>query len=315
MVGVLWSGDRLLTSNDQNTSFGPNCLLRKWELKQLSVRKRAEAAAVERLGSLKGHTIFRSERPGYTKRPIDNLVPGVRRRDFWEDLQGGDGSELADSLQTQAKFCAAYSSSALAVNTFGPFRHTPGHLVLAGHSAFSQSQFERRCPTGLRGIPPNLDFVAAGDESLVAVESKFLETLQPKKALFSRSYDSVIQTQAEPAWQNMYKALVVDPTRFIHLDAAQLVKHYLGIRNTFRTLHVAQVLLYLYWEPTNAEEIPDFMLHRREVAFFSSEIEDSEIQFLALSYHRLWKDWEKAAGWEGMLAHVDSLRQRYGFGI
>ena len=149
----------------------------------------------------------------------------------------------------------------------------------------------------------------------MAVESKFLETLQPKKALFKTSYDSVIQAQTEPAWQNIYKSLVDDPTKFIHLDAAQLVKHYLGIRNTFRDCRVAQVLLYLFWEPTNAEKISEFESHRYEVTLFSREVEESEIRFVALSYPQLWQDWSKVSGWGGMLAHIDALRQRYELNI
>jgi len=171
---------------------------------ETSVRKRSEAAVAQRLRSIKGETIFRSKPPGYTRSAEENLIAGVTREDFWEDLEEGDGSELSDSPRDPAKFCAAYSSSALVVNTFGPFRHSPGHLALAGYSDFTKSQFERKCPTGLRGIPPNLDYLAAGPNILVAVESKFLETLRPMKAFFKESYNSVIQTQAEPAWQNTY---------------------------------------------------------------------------------------------------------------
>jgi len=280
-------------------------------LLETSVRKRAEAAVAHRLLSIKGNNIFRNQPPGYTLSLVENLVPGVRTEDFWEDLEHGDGSELSDSPKAPAKFCAAYSSSALVVNTFGPFRHYANHLALAGNSDFGETQFERKCPTGLRGIAPNLDFFAIGPNSVVAVESKFLETLRPKKAFFKESYNSVIQTQAEPAWQGMYTALLDNPTRFIHLDAAQLVKHYLGIRYTFRDCRVPQVLLYLYWEPTNAEDIPEFEKHRQELKLFSREVEESEFRFAALSYSELWQYWTKGSRWGGMLAHIDALKQRY----
>jgi hypothetical protein len=237
------------------------------------------------------------------------------REDFWDDLKEGDGSELSDSPHAPAKFCAAYSSSALVVNTFGPFRRLPDHLTLAGYTDFRKSQFERKCPTGLRGIPPNLDFLAAGPNTIVAVESKFLEPLRPTKALFKESYNSLIQTQAEPAWQTAYRELLVDPTKFTQLDAAQLVKHYLGIRNTFRDCGVAQVLLYLFWEPTNAEEILEFREHRNEVALFSRAVEESEMRFVALSYSQLWQNWATGSGWDGMLAHIEELRLRYELNI
>ena len=276
-----------------------------------SVRERAEAAVAQRLFSLKGKKIFRSKWPFHTKLPEDNLVTGVTRKDFWDDLKKGNGKELLDSPQAPAKFCAAYSSSALAVNTFGPFRHSPGNLVLAGHGDFSKSQFEQKCPTPLGWPPPNLDFLVDGPKIIVAVESKFLEPLVRPKPKFAERYNSVIRNLAEPAWQGMYQSLLDKPTQFSHLDAAQLVKHYLGIRHTFRDSPVAKVLVYLFWEPTNAEDIPESVKHRQEVELFLREVEESEIRFVDLSYRELWQYWSEASGWEGMSAHIEALRQRY----
>lgn len=282
---------------------------------ETSVRKRAEAAVAQRLRSLKGKKIFRCDWPCHTRLPEDNLVTGVTREDFWEDLENGNGNELLDSSRAPAKFCAAYSSSAMVVNTFGPFRHSPGNFVLAGHRDFSKSQFERKCPTPLRGIPPNLDFLVTGPKIIVAVESKFLETLGPMKAQFAKSYNSLIQKEAEPSWRAAYEALLVDPAKFNHLDAAQLVKHYLGIRNTFRDCRGVKVLVYLFWEPTNAEDIPEFVKHRQEVKLFSREVEESEIRFVALSYPQIWQHWSNVSAWGGMIAHIDALRQRYELSI
>ena len=280
-----------------------------------SIRERAEVAVAQRLLSIKGKAIFRSKPPGYTRLPEDNLVPGVTREDFWDDLTEGDGNELLESLRTPAKFCAAYSSSALVVNTFGPFRHSPGNLVLAGHGDFSKSRFEQKCPTPLGWPPPNLDFLVDGPKIIVAVESKFLEPLVRPKPKFAERYNSVIRNLAEPAWQGMYQSLLDEPTRFSHLDAAQLVKHYLGIRHTFRYSPVAKVLVYLFWEPTNAEDIPESVKHRQEVELFSRAVEESEIRFVDLSYRELWQYWSETSDWEGMSAHIEALRQRYELSI
>ena len=150
----------------------------------------------------------------------------------------------------------------------------------------------------------------------MAVESKFLETLRPtKEAEFKESYNQVIQTKAEPVWQDTYKALLVDPKKFIHLDAAQLVKHYLGIRNTFQDRRVTKVLVYLFWEPTNADDLPEFREHRREVELFSRAVEGSEIRFVALSYSQLWQNWSTESGWDDMLAHIEALTLRYELSI
>jgi hypothetical protein len=75
---------------------------------------------------------FRLTRPntvisekGYANSIDDNLLPGVSRAQFEADLRKGDGNELA------AKFLAAYSSSALAVNCFAPFKIEKGDAHFA----------------------------------------------------------------------------------------------------------------------------------------------------------------------------------------
>ncbi len=80
---------------------------------ETSVRKRAEAAVAQRIRSIKGTTIFRSEWPSHTRLPEDNLVAGVTREDFWDDLKEGDGNELSDSHQAPAKFCALRPAESL----------------------------------------------------------------------------------------------------------------------------------------------------------------------------------------------------------
>src|SRR5450759_1463439 len=59
---------------------------------------------------------------GYVSEASRNLIDGVHLNDFEADLRQGDGNEL------EGKFRAAHSSSALAVNTFAPFRTRPDKL-------------------------------------------------------------------------------------------------------------------------------------------------------------------------------------------
>lgn len=86
---------------------------------------------------------------GYVGSFTDNLLPLVSPADFEADLRAGDGNEL------ETKFCAAHSSSALAVNCFAPFRTRIDDLTLPFAGAFSKLEFERKCPTGLQGAPPS----------------------------------------------------------------------------------------------------------------------------------------------------------------
>ena len=280
-----------------------------------SLRARAKKKADERLAAINDHSIFRDSHEAYTKLPEQNLIPGVEKNDFWTDLGAGAGNELVDGRRDPAKFCAAFSSSALAVNAFGPFRHRPNHLELLGHSGFADTQFEKPLPTGLRGTDPHLDFFAVDAAAIVCVESKFLEILWPKEAKFADSYAAVIESLAESGWTGVYKELKRGPRLFKYLDAAQLVKHYLGMRNTLGSVKAEQALLYVYWAPTNASDIEEYRRHREEVAQFTYAVRNSQIQFVARSYRELWDEWKEASNWTGMEAHLSNLEQRYSFSI
>jgi hypothetical protein len=82
---------------------------------------------------------------GYVGAASQNLIEGVRLEDFEVDLLQGDGNEL------KGKFRAAHSSSALAVNTFAPFKTHLDALRLPGGSGFDYLHFEQKCPHGLLG--------------------------------------------------------------------------------------------------------------------------------------------------------------------
>jgi hypothetical protein len=66
------------------------------------------------------------DKKGYVSDASQNLIEGVHLSDFEADLRQGDGNEL------EGKFRAAHSSSALAVNTFAPFKAKPAELRLLG---------------------------------------------------------------------------------------------------------------------------------------------------------------------------------------
>lgn len=74
------------------------------------------------------------------------------------------------------------------------------------------------------------------------------------------------------------------------LDSYQLVKHFLGLRNTYPD-H-ALTLVYLYWEPTNADNEPVFLAHRDEVERFATLVAgDETCRFVHASYLELWRAW------------------------
>jgi hypothetical protein len=189
---------------------------------------------------------------GYVSEAGQNLIEGVRLVDFEADLRQGDGNEM------EGKFRAAHSSSALAVNTFAPFKSDPAALRLPGGGGFASLSFERKCPHGLAGRrSPNLDIVAVGPSGVVAVESKCLEPLTPHVANFAPAYEAEIRDgRRASAWFREMLRLVEEPRAYRWLDAAQLVKHAFGVAYTFSDLPMT--LLYIFWEPSNPEAHPIF---------------------------------------------------------
>jgi hypothetical protein len=241
---------------------------------------------------------------GYVKWPIENLIPGVELNDFEADLRGGSGDEL------RIKFCAVHSSAALAVNSFTYFKKCPQHLYLLGRTGFSKPIFERQCPTGLGGTPPNLDIWLESPTEVVAIESKFLEYFTQKEAKYAASYKREA-VDSEDCWWDLLKQSKTKGKQY--LDEAQLVKHYLGLRNFMGEQNVKQnvkkvTLLYLFWEPRNADSIDACKRHREEVEAIKDKVSGSQIQFEWTTYSRLWNEWNQIPQ---MTTHVANLRARY----
>ena len=140
--------------------------VRKYALQALQDALKASSAKVD------------LDEKGYTDSVSDNLLPSVAVADFEADLRQGSGDELTGKIR------AAHSSTALAVNCFAPFRRSPSHLHLCGTEGFTSLHFEKKCPTGLRGTPPNLDVLASRSDRVVAIESKCTEYLSPTAARF-----------------------------------------------------------------------------------------------------------------------------------
>ncbi len=200
---------------------------------------------------------------GYVPTICDNLVPTVSLDDFYCDLERGNGNEL------KSKFKALYSSSALGVNFFGFFKRNRDMFSLAGESNFTGAQLEKKLPTGLKGTAPNLDFYLENKNSIIGIESKFLELLKPKKPKFSASYSTEFLTKLDkglPKIVNHFRENSIPAL----LDTAQLLKHSIGLLNN-KGKRSAK-LIYVYWEPLNADHFPIYTQHKVELEDFSERV-------------------------------------------
>lgn len=265
---------------------------------------RSRSLAALREAFIRQSPEIRLDANGYTDNFRDTLLTRVSTEDFEADLSAGDGNEL------QTKFRVIHSSSGLAVNCFAPFRRQIADLSLKPGEAFDVLQFERKCPTGLRGgRSPNLDVLFSGPAGIVGVESKLSEYLSWHSARFSPAYEQQIRDDRRDSgyFREMVR-LMAEPDSYVLLDAAQLIKHAFGLAHTFKDRRTS--LLYLYWEPANPEDNPAFAAHRAEIAEFAERVAGATPSFSAMSYPEFWSELE-IAGPTWVQAHLAELRQRY----
>jgi hypothetical protein len=178
---------------------------------------------------------------------------------------------------------------------------------------FGIPTFEKQCRTGVPGskAPANLDVFLESDSATLAIESKFTEHLTPKRARFSNSYQKESLPHVEDQWwEALARSRAAKPQ---HLDVAQLIKHYLGLRyEGLPGSSKSVTLLYLFWEPSNAADFEAFAIHRREIAAFEQQVLGSSVRFMAMSYPDLWAEW---SGEPSLVTHLANLRHRYGVSI
>lgn len=243
---------------------------------------------------------LKHDQKGYLAKPEMNLLPGVKPEMIKNDYENGKGHEWG------RKFRAIHSSAALAANTFGRWKSESARLMFAGQTGFDKLKLEAKCPTGLGGTPPHLDVLLASTDTVIGIESKLLEPLSLTKPEFSASYSRERLPLCEDSWWTLLENMRQRPTS--RLDAAQLIKHYLGLRHSYPGLNNV-LLVYLFWKPLNANEFDEYKRHAEELEAFQRAIQHSnKVKFMALDYLQLWDEWEKD---RNMAEHAKLLKDRY----
>jgi hypothetical protein len=213
-------------------------------------------------------------RQAYTQTLEDNLFEPLSAEARTE-FAAGDGSELGKGGEKPGKMQAVHSSSALSCNLFHYWRRVKRLDIIAkacGLPAphFDTLAFERHFPIDPRfRYAPNLDAVfsrSSGPVNLAAIECKFCEAFstRPHAGMKEKYLDGGVDDllKSMPRVWKLAKELSPDNSRYQHLDAAQLVKHLLGLKRYSQT---AWVLLYLYYDvpgpagSKHAEEVRDFV--------------------------------------------------------
>jgi hypothetical protein len=227
----------------------------------------------------------------------DLFIKGVAERDLPVSLG-------------RARLHTPHSGMALAINSFFPWRRASEQLELAKRGGFDAIQFDVRCPTGLRGTPPHLDLLALRDDHAVAVTVRSVEYLTRRRASLATSYDDLLaDTPGMAPWRAHLSAWREGDAVYQHVDLAALIKYATALGQTFpdRT----STLLYLYWEPLDADAYDAFRHHQRELEALTGAVQGARVDFAAQSFGRLWQDWAERSSPIWLADHVARLRRRY----
>lgn len=240
---------------------------------------------------------FEFDAAGYTLALDDNLVVPLSE-DTRAEFAVGDGGELGGD-GTRGKMQALHSSSALACNVFEHWRHrdrAPLAEALATGKGISSVRFEQKFATGLRGNKPNLDVVLGlSDDSIVAIESKFLEPYgSPHASGFKPKYfedpAGEWSRRGLSACQAVAEAIQQGDISFRWLNAEQLLKHALGLANSGG--HLA--LWYAWFDPGS----PEGREHAGEADTFAELVREDGIGFRSITYQHLFERLRETCGSE-----------------
>lgn len=231
----------------------------------------------------------------------DLLIPTARLPDDQRDI-------LPDRPRTPVD-----DSLALTANCFLPWIRNPAGLELGQLGGFQGLRFAARCPTGIRGTPPQTDLLLIGSNRVTGLVTRVTEHLTAPKTKIAEGYDQPMPEPHLAAWHELLLELRRTPQIFRLLDAVALAKHAIGLSRTFPGQ--ATVLVYLFWEPSDARAHPVFAAHRAEVELLRRRVEASGVPMLPMSLRDLWDRWRSDQAGPALRDHVTALEARYNVAI
>jgi len=200
----------------------------------------------------------------------------------------------------------------MAVNFLAPFSARGGLLGLGPGALVFERELRVR---GVRSrVGPTLDAVLQAEEGAVAVEVKTAEPWRkPPRREISSQYDAVAES-VSGGTIDAVRAVRSGRTDYQCLDAAQLLKHLLGIHSAVRdeALHGPVRLVVLYWRPTRAGE-HEAMFDRFELELddFAERVRDQPVAVSGISTRDLLAHWSDRDSAAWLREHAQALRARY----
>jgi hypothetical protein len=242
------------------------------------------------------------------------FLPGIPVSHVLGRLAKAGGKEIESG-----KFSSPESSAALAVNCFGWFFERPEQLPpllgleTAGVPELVDVEFCARFPWS-GGRHPWLDAIVQTPRMLIGIESKRFEPFRDAKLVsLSDAYDRPVWGGNMNSYERMRDRLRSGEERFVHLDAAQLVKHAFGLVTEGVRRHRTPALFYLFAEPATRNGhaiVPDDLArHRNEIIRFAEAVAGDEVTFHSASYREWLGTWRRLDS--NVVAHGQAIMESF----
>lgn len=316
------------------------------------IKSKQRSWAKRKSFELVGGTIPNKGEKNYLNNLSDNLFEDLTQESI-KCYQSGDGNETKDSKTRLAKMKALHSSSAIVVNLFQYWQgkdicpilnackltsrsNKVGYLIKNIGSASPQEisvipspfnceikfeeQFEICSDKSQFPHSPNIDVVISTSLSDVAIESKFTEPYGNRKheGLKQKYVENVSFWNGLPNLYELAKEISPDDTKFQYLDAAQLIKHILGLKNNcdkYNSCHKPKSgrflrhnfrLLYLWYDVIGKDGVE----HRKEIEQFAEIAQRDNIKFSHITYQEVIMKLSKEF-YEGNEDYLNYITDRY----
>ncbi|MFO1071611.1 MAG: hypothetical protein U1E17_02690 [Geminicoccaceae bacterium] len=209
----------------------------------------------------------------------------------------------------RARLAKPETSGALALASFVPWLAFPGELELAGLREFRELHFDARCPTGVRGTPPMIDFLALGPQGAVGVSVHGLDYLGRRARRSAAAYAGLELPLAQRPWGALLDPPEGGSATFRHVEVGALAKLAVGLGQIFAGRPVR--LLYLFLEPAGGAALRPFRRHRAELAEIVAATAAGSPTLVPMSLQELWTGWLAADPPAPVRAIVAQLVRRY----
>jgi len=269
-----------------------------------------------------GGTIPNKGEKNYLNSLSENIFNQKLSEETDKNFKEGDGSETKDSKTRLAKMKALHSSSALPVNVFQYWQEKDVSPILYACGLINRRPFNSdTLPNAIKfeqkfeicdnkkDFPkkPNLDVVIEYDDNVYAIESKFTEPYNSKPKGLREVYTSA---QLDDLWkdithlQDLAKEISPDNNEFKYLDAAQLIKHILGLKKQLGESSFC--LLYIWYDVIGNDGIE----HRKEIEKFAKIAKEDNIKFRHITYQEVMINLSKEF-YFGNEVYINYLTDRY----